>query len=1193
MFIRTNSINRVILVKAVVLTLAISALLFQPLYCPARSQASNVRYRMFEMAQVEEGTVWYLAEGCTEGGFETFILVQNPAETPAQVTLTFMTGEGPQAGPSETLQPGTRRTWKANDYVTSWDVSTKVEADAPVIAERAVYWDGRRGGHDSTGVTSTANVWYLAEGSTGGDFETWVLIQNPGEREARVQITYQGSEGSIPGPELVVPAGSRKSINVADTCPGWWDVSTKVMADAPVIAERAMYWSGRADGHDCTGVTIPAKRWYLAEGSTGGDFETWVLIQNPGENPANVKLTFQGSDGPHPGPELVVPAGSRKSINVADTCPGFWDVSTLVEADAPVIAERAMYWGSREGGHDSSGVATPERAWYLAEGSTGGDFETWVLIQNPGENPANVKLTFQGSDGPHPGPELVVPAGSRKSINVADTCPGFWDVSTLVEADAPVIAERAMYWGGRRGGHDSVGYPPRLIEIPETTNVLPGDTLGKLDSVSGGGAIMVFSSEDGVLSRLSIGDVIVCGVSAKTPTGLLRRITGIDKSGGHVTLTTEEVTLEETMNRGSLKAHITLTPGMVAQSQSLVAGVDLGDTYSAQGLQFSIPMKDVVLYKEGSKEVKLTGGITFEPSFDVDMSIDYDPSRFWEPPELKKFSFTTTLMEKAEIKLVAGVDLLNLKGEVELAKYMFSPITFFVGSIPVVLVPTLTVKLGASGKVSTSMSTGVTQQASVTAGLSYAGGIWEPVSGFENTFDFQSPTIKAGAEAKAYIKPQLSLMLYTLAGPHASIEGYLKLIADPTAEPWWSLRAGIKGDVGAEIRVLSKVVASYSKTVFDKSWLLAGAEGAIELDLWNKNYGGANNDHANDIKQTKDEGYILAGETESFGAGLKDAYLIKTKADGQSSWQKTFGGADDDTASSIQQTSDGGYILAGTTKSYGAGEEDAWLIKTDSSGNLSWQKTFGGTAYDAASSVQQTSDGGYILAGTTKSYGAGEEDAWLIKTDSSGNLSWQKTFGGTAYDAASSVQQTSDGGYILSGGTDSDVSYRDVFVVKTNSSGNPSWQKKYSGRGIEDEAFYVCQTGDSGYIIAGRTGFYQPGGADAYIIRIDSSGNLIWDEDYGGTNNDAAICIRQARDGGFVFAGWYFHSYEYGYQAWIVKLNPDGTFAWERFFGGEGTDAAYSIIQASDYAYILAGAIQSTGSDGEDVLLIKTDFRGS
>ena len=200
---------------------------------------------------------------------------------------------------------------------------------------------------------------------------------------------------------------------------------------------------------------------------------------------------------------------------------------------------------------------------------------------------------------------------------------------------------------------------------------------------------------------------------------------------------------------------------------------------------------------------------------------------------------------------------------------------------------------------------------------------------------------------------------------------------------------------------------------------------------WSKTFGGPRVDGGVSVQQTSDGGYIVVGETNSFGAGGSDVYLVKTDSNGNMQWNKTFGGSKDDWGFSVQQTRDGGYIIAGKTDSFGAGGSDVYLVKTDSNGNMQWNKTFGGNYYDFGCSVQQTSDGGYIIVGTTFSFGAGSYDVYLIKTDSSGNMQWSKTFGGPEDDWGYSVQQTGDGGYIVVGETNSfGAGNIDIWLIK-------------------------------------------------------------------------------------------------------------------------------------------------------------------
>jgi len=208
---------------------------------------------------------------------------------------------------------------------------------------------------------------------------------------------------------------------------------------------------------------------------------------------------------------------------------------------------------------------------------------------------------------------------------------------------------------------------------------------------------------------------------------------------------------------------------------------------------------------------------------------------------------------------------------------------------------------------------------------------------------------------------------------------------------------------------------------------------------WAKTYGGSSSDYVKSIQQTTDGGYIVAGSTYSFAAGVIDFWVLKLDSSGNVTWQKTYGGSGGDSASSIQQTTDDGYIVAGYTNSFAAGVIDFWVLKLDSSGNVTWQKTYGGSESDFASSIQQTTDGGYIVAGSTHSFGAGDEDFWVLKLDSSGNVTWQKTYGGSGGDSASSIQQTTDGGYIVAGSTHSfGAGSSDIWILKLDSSGEIS-----------------------------------------------------------------------------------------------------------------------------------------------------------
>jgi hypothetical protein len=262
-------------------------------------------------------------------------------------------------------------------------------------------------------------------------------------------------------------------------------------------------------------------------------------------------------------------------------------------------------------------------------------------------------------------------------------------------------------------------------------------------------------------------------------------------------------------------------------------------------------------------------------------------------------------------------------------------------------------------------------------------------------------------------------------------------------------------------------------------------------NVWAKTFGGINDDWATSIQQTSDGGYIIGGYTTSFGAGNIDTLLVKLDGNGSLSWAKTFGGTNDDWATSIQQTSDGGYIIGGSTNSYGTGKIDTLIVKLDGNGSLSWAKTFGGTNDDWATSIQQTSDGGYIIGGCTNSYGTGKIDTLVVKLDGNGSLSWAKTFGGTNDDWATSIQQTSDGGYIIGGYTTSfGAGNSDFLVIKLGNDGSLSWAKTFGGTN-DDWATSIQQTSDGGYIVGGTTYSFMRGTEkDILLLKLDSNGNL-------------------------------------------------------------------------------------------------------
>ena len=325
------------------------------------------------------------------------------------------------------------------------------------------------------------------------------------------------------------------------------------------------------------------------------------------------------------------------------------------------------------------------------------------------------------------------------------------------------------------------------------------------------------------------------------------------------------------------------------------------------------------------------------------------------------------------------------------------------------------------------------------------------------------------------------------------------------------------------------------------SFLIFICSGSVFAVEWAASYGGLSFDGADSVQQTSDGGYIVAGRTKSFGAGEEDIWVMKLTGDGSVTWQKAYGGTGDDVAKFVQQTSDGGYIVAGSTRSFRAAY-DIWVLKLTANGSLTWQKTYGGTDNDAALAVQQTSEGGYVVAGYTYSFTNGLCDMWVLKLTADGSLTWQKTYGGSGDDFAYSVQQTSDGGYIVAGYTDSfGAGLYDIWVLKLTANGSVTWQKTYSGtNGGGDGGSSIQQTSDGGYILSGYTYSFGAGQADTWVLKLTANGTITWQKTYGGAGHDFAVSVQETADGGYIVAG---RSESFGagdFDCWLLKLDASG-----------------------------------------------------
>jgi hypothetical protein len=359
-----------------------------------------------------------------------------------------------------------------------------------------------------------------------------------------------------------------------------------------------------------------------------------------------------------------------------------------------------------------------------------------------------------------------------------------------------------------------------------------------------------------------------------------------------------------------------------------------------------------------------------------------------------------------------------------------------------------------------------------------------------------------------------------------------------------------------------------------------------------KTYGIVGDDRALSAKQTTDGGYIISGFSTNLGAGNQDVYLIKTDSNGDTLWTKTFGGISSEWGNSVLQTIDSGYIISGYTHSFGFLNSEVYLVKTDALGNLLWTKTFGTANQDYSYSIQQTTDAGYIITGYFDSSGSiGGNDVFLIKTDVNGDSLWTKSFGGMDNDEGQFVQQTTDGGYILTGTTSSfGAGTYDIYLIKTDSSGDTIWTKTFGGLN-EDFGACIQQTTDGGYVVIGNTRSFGAGSTDIVLFKTDYNGNLIWTKTFGGGAGDMGVFVQQTTDGGYILTG--YANGIISSDLYLIKTDTNGDTLWTKTFSGLGNVTGRSVQQTTDGGYIVAGFNDGGGSGNSDFYLIKTDANGN
>jgi len=350
------------------------------------------------------------------------------------------------------------------------------------------------------------------------------------------------------------------------------------------------------------------------------------------------------------------------------------------------------------------------------------------------------------------------------------------------------------------------------------------------------------------------------------------------------------------------------------------------------------------------------------------------------------------------------------------------------------------------------------------------------------------------------------------------------------------------------------------------------------------------------VHQTNDGGYIIVGNTDSFNDRNPDLWLLKTDSLGDTLWTHTYGGKEGELGRSVQQTKDGGYIISGWTSSYTEDGTAVWMIKTDSNGDTLWSLVYTEGGGNEGHWVEQTKDGGYIVTGFVGyRYALRGANLLLLKINAQGDTAWVRTYGGEKQEEGHYVQQTIDGGFIVTGYTRSFSSgSRDLWLLKTNSLGDTLWTKIYGGEEME-EGYCVRQTSDGGYIVTGTNYTLAPPWGHAWLLKTDSAGDTLWTRTYGGEiTPDWGFSLQQTNDGGYIIAGETESFGAGGGDVWLLKLAEDGDVIWSRTYGGENLDLAYSVQQTKDGGFILTGLTYSfaPGTYNYDLWMIKTDANG-
>ncbi len=359
-----------------------------------------------------------------------------------------------------------------------------------------------------------------------------------------------------------------------------------------------------------------------------------------------------------------------------------------------------------------------------------------------------------------------------------------------------------------------------------------------------------------------------------------------------------------------------------------------------------------------------------------------------------------------------------------------------------------------------------------------------------------------------------------------------------------------------------------------------------------KSIGGSLSDRATTIFQTADGGSLVAGYTISYGAGGNDGFALKLDNKGNTQWFKVFGGSANDQINGGCQVSDGGYIFVGETVSFNSSSSDIYVVKLDMNGNLSWSKFYRITGNEYGTSISQTADYGFLISGSADGFGAGASDALVMKINFTGDIVWINVYGDVFNDYGSSIKAADDNSSIMAGYTYSGgAGNGDISLTALDPNGNVDWTKYYGGPGFE-QPYDVEYTSDNGYIICGTTYSFGLTSGDEYFIKTDANGFVYWSRTFGGANLDQAFSVKETSDGQYISAG-VTASFGSGQEdAMVLKIFGDGNFNYAKVLGGTGNDGFTGIDIRSDTGFVVSGYTQSIGAGNNDIYIATMNENG-